>query len=209
MTAGLRYVGANQVILGVILITLVINLLYFPYLTLLPVFARDVLKQGPMALGMLGASTGIGAFLGLLLINLLRRRVSNGVIFVVGTFLMVLFLLLFALSTNYAFSWSLLFLAGLGEACFVIMQSSLILLAASDEMRGRVLGLLMVAIGIDPVGKLLTGFLAEHLGAPLAIVLQSGVAAVAILVVAIGLPGLRGQAQAPAIGQAATVPLND
>jgi MFS family permease len=209
MTAGLRYVAANQVILGVILSTLVINLLYFPYLTLLPVFARDVLKQGPLALGMLGAATGIGAFLGLLLINLLRRRVSNGAIFAMGTLLMTLLLLLFAFSTNYALSWSLLFLTGLGEACFVIMQSSLILLATSDEMRGRVLGLLMVAIGTDPMGKLLIGSLAERLGAPATIAIQSGVAAVAILIIAVGLPGLRGQPHASAMGQAASVPLND
>lgn len=188
---GLRYVGTSQPILGVILITLVMNLLYFPYMNLLSVFARDVLNQGPVGLGFLSAASGVGAFTGLFLINRLRHRFSGGSILAVGTFGMSLCLLSFALSEQFILSWIMLLCAGVGQACFGIMQSSIILLAASDEMRSRAMGTLVLAIGSDPLGKLQTGLLAETYGAPFAVAVQAGVSAVAILAIAIFLPGLR------------------
>jgi MFS family permease len=188
---GLRYVGSNQAILGVILITLVMNLLYFPYMNLLSVFARDVLEQGPVGLGFLGAASGVGALVGLFLINRLRHQFSSGLILTVGTFGMSLCLLAFALSGVYSFSWIMLLFAGIGQACFGIMQSSIILLAASDEMRSRAMGTLVLAIGSDPLGKLQTGYLAETLGAQVTVAGQAALAAVCILGIAIALPGLR------------------
>jgi hypothetical protein len=71
------------------------------------------------------------------------------------------------------------------------MQSSIILLAASDEMRSRAMGTLVLAIGSDPLGKLQTGYLAEFYGAPFAVAVQAGLAALALLIIAIALPGLR------------------
>lgn len=189
--AAVRYVGRNQPLLAVILITVVINWLYFPYVNLLSVFARDVLNRGPVELGLLGAATGIGAFVGMVLISLARDRLSNGLIFTVGTVGMTLALLVFALSPSFALSWVMLLLAGVGEACFVIMQSSIILLAASDLMRTRVLGLMMLAIGSDPLGKLQTGYLAERIGTPWTVAAQAATALLCVLLVAIRLPGLR------------------
>ncbi|RIK39849.1 MAG: hypothetical protein DCC55_16825 [Chloroflexi bacterium] len=188
---GLRYVGSSQPILAVILITLVMNLLYFPYMNLLSVFARDVLDQGPVGLGFLGAASGVGAFIGLFIINRIRQQVSGGWILTVGTFGMSICLFAFALSGVYSFSWTMLLLAGIGQACFGIMQSSIILLAASDEMRSRAMGTLVLAIGSDPLGKLQTGFLAELYGVQTTIALQSALAALAILAIAVALPGLR------------------
>lgn len=188
---GLRYVRHNQLILAVLLVTLVMNLWIFPYVTLLPVFARAVLQQGPVGLGMLSTGTGIGAFLGLILINLIRRRYSNGLIFIIGSIWMCLALIAFALSTNYQFSWVMLFLAGLGMSCFGTLQSAIILLSASDEMRSRVMGLLVLAIGSDPLGQLLIGSLAEQFGPQLTLIGEAGAAAVAILLIAIFLPALR------------------
>jgi MFS family permease len=188
---GLRYVGSSQPILAVILITLVMNLLYFPYMNLLSVFARDVLGQGPVGLGFLGAASGVGAFMGLFIINRVRQQVSGGWILTVGTFGMSICLFAFALSGVYSFSWAMLLLAGVGQACFGIMQSSIILLAASDEMRSRAMGTLVLAIGSDPLGKLQTGLLAELYGVQLTVALQSALAALALLVIAVALPGLR------------------
>lgn len=188
---GVRYVRYNQTILAVLLITLVMNLWVFPYVTLLPVFAREVLQQGPVGLGMLSTGTGIGAFLGLILINLIRRRYSNGWIFIVGSVWMCLALIAFALSQTYAFSWLMLFLAGLGMSGFGTLQSAIILLAVSDEMRSRVMGLLVLAIGADPLGQLQIGYLAERFGPQTALVGEASAAALAILLIALFLPGLR------------------
>jgi MFS family permease len=194
----LRYARNSQPILGVLLITVIFNLFIIPYMTLLPVFARDILGRGPVGLGMLGAAAGIGSFIGLIVINRLRRTYSNGWILLAGTFGMCITLFIFGRSEVYLLSWFMLLLTGMGQACFGIMQSSIILLSASDDMRQRTMGLVVLAIGADPFGKLQTGALAQVFGAPAAVSLQATVAGVCIAAVGIALPGLRQQRPRPA-----------
>jgi MFS family permease len=193
LSQGLKYVVGNEVILGVMLVTVVMNLLMVPYLTLLPVFARDVLEQGPVGLGFLGAAVGIGCFAGLFVTNHLRRTLSNGWIFVGGTFTMAVALVVFSQSPIFGLSWAMLFIVGIGQVCFGVMQSSLILLTASDAMRGQTMGILVLAIGSDPIGKLLTGALAERIGTPLAVGIQAALAAILLVAIALFLPGLCAQ----------------
>lgn len=202
LSQGLKYVAGNEVILGVMLVTVVLNLLLVPYMTLLPVFARDVLQQGPIGLGVLGAASGIGCFAGLYVTNRLRRTISNGWIFIGGTFSMAVALVIFSFSPIYGLSWAMLFIVGIGQVCFGVMQSAIILLTASDAMRGQTMGILVLAIGSDPIGKLLTGVLAEQIGTPLAVALQAAVAAVLLVAIAVFMPGLCAQGEVPIKEQA-------
>ena len=180
--------------------TLVMNLWIFPYMTLLSVFARDVLQQGPLGLGLMSTASGIGAFLGLMLINVVRRRVGNGWIYGLGSLWMCVMLFGFALSKVYGVSLVLLFCAGMGISCFGTMQSAIILITASDEMRSRVMGLLVLAIGADPLGQLQIGFWAERLGAPFALTLQTSLAALAIGLIILLMPSLRTPLTSEAVG---------
>jgi MFS family permease len=187
----LRYARHSQAIFGVLLITAVMNIFIFPYMTLLSVFARDVLAQGPVGLGLLGTGAGIGAFGGLYLITKLRQRISPGWIFLIGTGFMCLSLVAFALSTHFALSWAMLLLVGVGQACFGSMQSSIIILSSSDEMRSRAMGTLVLAISADPIGKLQTGFLADQLGVQSAVAAQAATGFLVISAIGLLLPGLR------------------
>jgi len=189
--AGLRYVSHNRPILGALLITVAMNYLIFPYATLLPVFARDILGRGATGLGTLGAASGLGAFIGIFIISIIRHHISPGWIFAVGSAFQALGVLLFSFSSNYALSNTLLFLAGIGQASFGIMQSSIILLAASDDMRSRAMGTLVLAIGVGPLGQLQVGALAETLGAPLAVRLHAIAAILAIGLITVALPQFR------------------
>lgn len=191
MRQGLSYVRHNQAILAIAITTALMNLLIFSYGNFLPVFAKDILQQGPVGLGILGAASGVGSFLGLYLVNVLRSRVGYGWIFMVGTFAECVALAFFSFSGNYAFSFVMLAIVGIGQAAFGIMQSSIVLMAAPDEMRGRAMGAIVLAIGVGPIGKLLSGGLVEWLGAPLGIGLPAVVASVAMVLVVVALPGIR------------------
>jgi MFS family permease len=187
---GIRYVRASQPILAVVLITLMMNLWIFPYVSLLPAFTRDVLHRGPVELGFLSTATGIGSFLGLLMITMLRQRVNVGTLFVVGTGWMCLSLGIFALSQSYPISWVMLFFTGMGMSCFGTLQSTIVLLSTSDDMRSRVMGILVLAIGGDPLGQLQIGTLAELVGVQATLAAQGAAAVLAVVLIVLWLPGV-------------------
>jgi predicted MFS family arabinose efflux permease len=191
MVEGLRYVRGHPSIPGVLLITVTVNTLVFPYQTLLPVFARDILGQGPLGLGLLGAGGGIGSFFGLLAINRVRRFLSPGWIYAGGSTFLSVAVVAFAASTSYPLSVALLILAGVGHACFGVMQSTIVLTSSSDEMRDRAMGTLVLAIGGGPLGRLQIGALATALGSPLAVILTCATSALTVLGVTAAFPGLR------------------
>jgi MFS family permease len=188
VSEGMRYVRANQTILAVVLITLIMNLWIFPYVSLLPVFARKVLHTGPIELGFLSTGTGIGSFLGLLALTVLRRHFPVGNLFVFGTCWLCASLGVFGLSQVYPLSWAMLFCAGMGMACFGTLQSTIVLLATSDDMRSRVRGILVLAIGGDPLGQLQIGTFAEHFGVQATLVGQATAGFLAVILIVLIFP---------------------
>ncbi len=76
-------------------------------------------------------------------------------------------------------------------SCFGTLQSAIILLAASDDMRSRVMGLLVLAIGSDPLGQLQMGSLAERFGVQTTLASVASAAAIAVCLITIFLPSLR------------------
>ncbi|MEW6752462.1 MAG: hypothetical protein AB1505_15970 [Candidatus Latescibacterota bacterium] len=138
-------------------------------------------------------------------VNGTRYTVSSGWIFAAGSFAMAVSVLSFAASTHFSLSLGLLVLAGVGQACFSVMQSAIVLTTARDDMRDRAMGTVAMAIGAGPPGRLQVGVLAQSFGARLAVGLTTAVAAVTVAAVTAALPGFRrgGGAGAPAApGQA-------
>jgi predicted MFS family arabinose efflux permease len=171
---GLIYVWRSPVIRGVVAVTLVMNLLGFPYQNMVPVIAKQVLGLGPQLTGLLLAADGLGALMASLLVASRRRVNGTGRLFAIGSVLVMTAVMLFSFSGWYLLSFVLLFLAGTGIACFATMQSSLVLTSASDAMRGRAMGVLMLAIGFGPLGALQVGALASAVGASTAVAMSTG-----------------------------------
>jgi hypothetical protein len=79
--AGFREAWREPTVRAVLLITVMMNVLFFPYQHMLPVFARHVLSVGPEWLGGLVAADGFGALLGALAIAGRRGFLPHGRIF--------------------------------------------------------------------------------------------------------------------------------
>lgn len=173
---GLNYAFRNTTILAVLLITVAMNLLAFPYQDLLPVFARDILGTEAFGLGLLGAACGLGNILGLLLIGRIRGKRSNSWIFTVASMLACMSLIGFSQSTSFVLSLFILILVGIGQAGFSLMQSSIILIETSDAMRARVMGTLVLAIGFGPLGRIQAGAIADSFNSPFAVMAMSLIA---------------------------------
>jgi predicted MFS family arabinose efflux permease len=126
------------------------NALAFPYTFILPVFARDVLAVDPIGLGILGAASGIGSLSGALVLAARGRVRRAGRLFWVGSLAMSAGVALFAVSSRFELAVALLLLSGLGSSTFSAFQSTIILGAASERLRGRAMGVLTLAIGTAP-----------------------------------------------------------
>ncbi|MDP7579195.1 MAG: MFS transporter, partial [SAR202 cluster bacterium] len=64
MARGISYVRGEPVLVGVVLITILMNVMLFPYQTMVPVVAKNVLEVGPGLMGILLAADGLGAMIG-------------------------------------------------------------------------------------------------------------------------------------------------
>ena len=180
---GVAYVRAHRPLLVVTVVSALLNILVFPALSLLPVFARDVFERGVLGLGLLNGCYGLGAFVGLYLTHHLRRRLSFGWIFAAGALLQCAAWAVFALSPLFSVAALLLFLAGVGQAGFYTMRNVILLTSASNEMRGRAMSTVALTQGIGLPGEILSGSLSESVGPRFTVALQAGLAALASLIV--------------------------
>ena len=171
---GLGYSFRSPVVRGVLAVTIIFNALAFSVESQFPVVARDHLGVGEGLTGVLVASQAIGTLISATVIGFLPNVRYHGRIFCFGVLIQLMSLILFALSPWYGTSFALLLCAGLGAAGFSTMQSSIILISASPEMRGAALGVLGQCIGVAAVGGFIVGLVADEFGARVAVGLSTG-----------------------------------
>ena len=112
-------------------------------------------------MGLLASCDGVGGLLGALAIATIARAAWYGRIFVGGVGFYLVMVMLFACAPVVPVAAAALFLGGIFNAGFGVMQATLVYRGAPVEMRARLLGLVSVCIGTAPVGFLYLGFLAE------------------------------------------------
>jgi MFS family permease len=188
---GFSKLRASEPILGVLLVSLCMNVMVFPYQQLLPVFARDELHVDPIGLGALGAAVGVGAMIGAMAIASSKRMPMSGRLFWVGSCLMCLCLVGFAASGSFGLALVLLALTGLGHSAYSSLQTTIVLSSSTDQLRGRAMGALTLAIGCTPIGSLEIGALSSAFGAPVAVGLNAGLGALLVALVALRFPRFR------------------
>ena len=165
---GLVIIRRNKLLLY--LVTLAVVPMFFgqPYITMLAVFAKDVLHVGPAGLGMLVSTAGAGSILGALFAAG-RRRVPQISFMLGGIIFFGLSLLIFSFSRWVIPSLVFLFMAGAGNVAYNSSNNTLLQLNAPDSHRGRAVSMLFINRGMVPLGTAFTGFLAEKFSAPIAL----------------------------------------
>ncbi|MGB7922894.1 MAG: MFS transporter [Pyrinomonadaceae bacterium] len=164
---GFRYVWKRQRVFMLLLISAVTSLLGAPYMSMMPVFARDVHHLGETGLALMLATAGAGAFFGALTLVYLGNFRRKGVSVLGGSFAFGACIIGFALSSNLVVSLVFIFGMGVAIVCAVAVTNTLLQQLVRDEMRGRVLSMFMLSfIGTMPIGNLIAGAASERFGAP-------------------------------------------
>ena len=182
----LSYLRSDRRIRVLMILTAILSVFGFPYIAMMPVFARDVLHRGATGYGALTSAIGIGAVIGALGVALSSRRIRHrGRLMLVGGTVFGLLLMLFAASRALALSMVLLALAGCAMIVNNSLGNTLLQTSAPDQLRGRIMGFYsFVFVGMAPFGAFLFGLVAEHVGVP--VTLATGGAIVAISVTLAG-----------------------
>ncbi len=171
---GVRYALATPLLWGMLYVTIIMNALAFPLQQFIPDIGANNLGVGAALVGLLLAGEGIGQLIGAGAMALTRDLQRHGLVFIIGSTAVLVMGILFVWTPWYMAAFVVLTIGGVGQSCFGTMQSTITMLAAPPEMRGRMVGLMSVCIGIGtPLGGLALGILAENFGTPWAVTVNA------------------------------------
>jgi hypothetical protein len=186
-----RFLRENRVIFVLMCLTSITEVLGFTHMTLLPVFAKDVLHVGPAGLGYLTAVRQAGGLLGLaMLANLRDYRRKGLLMFIIAT---SFGLGLMAFSVSSALVYFIVVLAAVNACAMSVdtLYKTLMQSNVPDEQRGRAMGSWVLSIGVAPVGHMGVGGLAGAFGAQGALLVNGAALAGLSLAAAFSLPKIR------------------
>jgi len=181
---GVHYVWDKPDLLGAFSMAFLVNLLAYPFfLGLLPYVARDVYGIGQSGLGYLAGAFAAGALAGSLVVSANRVPLRAARVMLLSAALWFLGIVLFGQIQSVAAGLVLLFLIGVVQSFCLTPLAAVMLRASSEEMRGRVMGIRMLAIWGLPLGLVAAGPIIAGLGFSATTLLYAGCGLVATLAI--------------------------
>jgi MFS family permease len=192
MLEGIHYLLKHRALILLLSVPSFLSLLGLPFVILMPVFARDLLKVGASGLGYLMAGAGIGAVISALTLaaqGRIQRRIN---FIVVSAALFSLALILMSQTKSFWLAFSLLIVLGATMVGALSLTNSTLQVTTPPEFRGRIMSMYNLSvIGLSPLGSLLAGAIAEALGVRFALTLGGTVCLAYFLILLLFLPRLR------------------
>ncbi len=170
---GLMYVWRHRPSLWLLLLVAINSGFGLQYTVLIPMFARDLLRGGARGYGFLVAAQGLGAVAGAIAMNSrppTPRALRQNLVF--GLFATACAIFVFGVSPWMALSLVAQMLIGAGLMHYMATTNTMLQLFVSDELRGRVMSIYTLSfIGTAPIGSLEVGWVGEHVGLRIAVVI--------------------------------------
>jgi MFS family permease len=155
---GFGYVWQKPELLGAFALAFLVNLLAYPFvLGLLPYVAKDVYGIGQAGLGYLAAAFWSGALAGSLVVGADRFPLRAARAMLLGGAAWFAAILIFGQTTAFGVGLVLLFAAGFVHSFCLTPLAAVMLRSSEESMRGRVMGVRMLAIWGLPLGLLAAG----------------------------------------------------
>jgi MFS family permease len=192
LAEGFRYVFTRREMSALLTLVALASIFGVPFITFVPLFAKDILHAGQRGLGILMAFAGVGAFLGSITVAWMGRAHLRGSFVVRAATLFFVAVISFTFSRKFLLSGVLLVVAGYAMILMVATVNTLLQHLSSEAMRGRVMSFYATAfLGFAPIGSLIAGSLAGAITAPYAIASMCAVALIATWLVYSARPELR------------------
>ena len=174
MKDGLTFVKNRETLWQLSLLGFITTFCGIPIATLLPIYAKDIFQTGSTGLSTMMTVSGVGSVLGALLYASLKNIKSRGRLTLYLQLGLASMIATFSLSRTLWLSYVALFLAGLCLLMLFTSITSLVQLTLTEEMRGRVTSIYMLALrGGMPLGSLTAGAIASQFSPSAALLLLS------------------------------------
>lgn len=167
LRSGVGYVFGFAPVRELLLNVALVGTLGMPYAVLMPVFAAKVLHGGANTQGLLMTAAGVGALLGTVYLASRHTVVGLGKVIIAATMLLSAGLIVFSFSHTLWLSMAVLPFIGAGMMLQAASANTILQTIVDEHLRGRVMAFYSVAVmGTMPIGSLIAGIVAEHIGAP-------------------------------------------
>jgi MFS family permease len=164
LSAGIKFVFSNQLLLGAISLDL-FAVLFGGAVAILPAYADKILFAGPVELGFLRSAPAVGAIVTAMILAYKPPGKNAGKELFLNVGLFGVATILFAVSTNFYLSFFALFLTGAFDNVSVVIRHTIMQLSTPDNMRGRVSAINSIFIGSsNEIGAFESGLAARLMG---------------------------------------------
>jgi predicted MFS family arabinose efflux permease len=182
---GMAYVWTTPQLLAAMWLAFLVNLTAYPFTNgLLPYVAREVYRIDQTGLGYLIASFATGAIIASILMSIAASRLWPARMMIVFAAAWYLLLLMFGQAESALPGIAILTLAGFAQGMSLVPLQVMLLRNSSVQLRGRVMGVRMLAIYGLPVGLLAAGALIEWIGFSATVTLYAGVGLASVMLIA-------------------------
>jgi len=164
---GFGYSFGSVPIRSILIFLALVSFVGLPYIVLMPIFAKEVLRGGPQTLGFLIAASGIGALSAAVYLASRNSVDGLGGVIAIATAIFGIGLIGFSLSHLFLLSFIFLIFVGGGMMIYLVGSNIILQTIVEEDKRGRVMSLFTMAfMGMEPLGSLLAGSLTSVIGAP-------------------------------------------
>ena len=189
---GFVYAFSFPPIRSILLLSALVSLMGLQNTILVPVIAEQVLKGGAETLGFLMAASGVGALTGGIYLATRQTILGIGKLIALAPAILGIGLIAFSLSRFLPLSLFTMLFVGLGTILQIAASNTFLQTIVEDDKRGRLMSLYTMSfLGMIPVGNLLGGLLASHIGATNTLIIDGIVCILGSIIFSRKLPALR------------------
>ncbi|MBN3951352.1 MAG: MFS transporter [Nostoc sp. NMS7] len=189
---GFVYAFSFPPIRSVLLLSALVSFMGLQNTILVPVMAEQVLKGGAETLGFLMAASGVGALTGGIYLATRQTILGIGKLIALAPAILGIGLIAFSLSRFLPLSLFTMLFVGLGTILQIAASNTFLQTIVEDDKRGRLMSLYTMSfLGMIPVGNLLGGLLASHIGASNTLIIDGIACIIGSIIFSRQLPALR------------------
>ncbi|MEH2440868.1 MFS transporter [Nostoc sp.] len=189
---GFVYAFSFPPIRSILLLSTLVSLMGLQNTILVPVIAEQVLKGGAETLGFLMAASGVGALTGGIYLATRQTILGIGNLIALAPAILGTGLIAFSFSRFLPLSLFTMLFVGLGTILQIAASNTFLQTIVEDDKRGRLMSLYTMSfLGMIPIGNLLGGILASHIGATNTLIIDGIACILGSIVFSRQLPALR------------------